>query len=84
MQLSIVTLNYNKSYLTVSCMKSLYAQFRDEFEKGDLELLIVDNASPDDSVENLKKTLHKEGYKNIHLIENKHNDGFGKGCNLGA
>lgn len=84
MILSIVTLNYNKSHLTVACMESLYNFFHKEFADGIFELIIVDNASPDNSVENLQKTIKDAGYKNVHLIDNKSNDGFGKGCNIGA
>lgn len=84
MILSIVTLNYKKVDLTLNCIKSLYAQFGEKFENNTIELIIVDNASGDGSAEVLKKTIHKEKYKNIHVFANSGNAGFGKGCNLGA
>jgi GT2 family glycosyltransferase len=82
MLLSVVTLNYKKPQLTISCMKSLYEQLGKEFEKGEIELLIVDNASGDDSVQVLQKEI--KPYKHVSLIISRENGGFGKGCNLGA
>ncbi len=84
MVLSIITLNYKKVDLTINCIKSLYAQFGEKFGNNTIELIIVDNASGDGSVEVLKKTIHQEKYKNIHVSANSENAGFGKGCNLGA
>ena len=84
MVLSIITLNYKKVDLTLNCIKSLYAQFGEKFGNNTIELIIVDNASGDDSVETLNKTIHQEKYKNIHVSANSENAGFGKGCNLGA
>ncbi len=82
MFLSIVTLNYKKPQLTISCLESLQEQFAEEFEKGEMELIIVDNASGDDSVRVLEKEVKK--YKHVKLIAHKENAGFSKGCNLGA
>lgn len=84
MLLSIVTLNYKKVDLTINYIKSLYTQLDEKFENNTMELIMVDNASGDDSVELLKKILHKEKYKNIQVLANFKNEGFGKGCNLGA
>jgi len=84
MIVSIVTLNYKKKELTIACMQSLYQEFKEEFERGLLELIIVDNASDDGSVEELRKEIHTKKYKNVTLIPNKTNSGFGSGCNIGA
>lgn len=84
MLLSIVTLNYNKSHLTVSCLVSLHQQFEKELAHGEIEVIVVDNASPDNSAEVLREEIKKKAYKNVHLIANSENAGFGKGCNLGA
>jgi N-acetylglucosaminyl-diphospho-decaprenol L-rhamnosyltransferase len=84
MLLSIVTLNYKKKELTIACMESLYKQFRKEFENDQLELIIVDNDSQDDSVPVLRKEIKEKKYKNINLIANPTNSGFGAGCNTGA
>lgn len=84
MLLSIITLNYKKSHLTLACMASVYEQYKKEFVNNEMEFIIVDNDSGDDSVSILKDAIKKEGYKNFHVIANTENAGFGKGCNLGA
>ena len=84
MFISIVTLNFKKSELTIACMNSLYEQFNKEFENGTIELIIVDNASGDNSVEVLNNEIKKKHYKSMQLIPNKNNSGFGAGCNFGA
>lgn len=84
MLLSIVTLNYKKKELTIACMESLYKQFRKEFEDDSMELIIVDNDSQDDSVPTLRKEIKEKKYKNVHMIANPSNSGFGAGCNTGA
>jgi GT2 family glycosyltransferase len=84
MVLSIVTLNYKKKELTVSCMESLYAQFQQEFMQDKIELIIVDNDSQDDSVDVFNQQITNKGYKNMQVIANDVNSGFGAGCNKGA
>jgi GT2 family glycosyltransferase len=82
MLLSIITLNYKKPHLTLACLESLYEQFGDEFEKGNVELLIVDNASGDDSVAVLRQATSDK--RHVKIIANEENAGFSAGCNLGA
>jgi GT2 family glycosyltransferase len=65
-------------------MDSLYAQFSQEFAQDKMELIIVDNDSQDDSVTVLNQTIIAKGYKNIQVIANDVNSGFGAGCNKGA
>lgn len=84
MLLSIVTLNYKKPDLTLACMASLYEQFHEDFEANLMELIIVDNDSQDNSVERLHDVIKKEKYKNVQVIANRENGGFGKGNNIGA
>ena len=84
MLVSIVTLNYKKPELTINCVFSLWKQFKKEFENNDLELIIIDNASGDNSKELIEKEIKEKKYKNIKFIESGVNGGFGKGCNLGA
>lgn len=84
MLLSIITLNYKKPTLTINCIASLYEQFSQEFQADKLEVIIVDNDSRDDSVEKIGEDIKKNHYKNVRLIANNENGGFGKGCNTGA
>lgn len=84
MLLSIVTLNYKKADLTFSCMASLYEYLAKEFETNSVELIVVDNDSQDGSVATLRQAIKKNHYKNMQVIPNRENAGFGKGCNIGA
>jgi len=79
-KLSIVTLSYNTRDLTLACLNSIVSQYRNELEKKEIEIIVVDNNSQDDSpdaISNLK-------IPNLTLIKSRENLGFGKGCNLGT
>jgi hypothetical protein len=80
MELSIIILNYNTKDLTIECINAIVEQYKPELEKEQFEIVLVDNASSDDSLEAIKK-LKINGLK---LVESKENLGFSKGCNLGA
>jgi len=84
MTLSIITLNYKKPHVTLNCLSSLYEHYHKAFEDGNIEVILVDNDSQDDSVSVLRKAIKDNHYSHIQLIENKENGGFAKGCNLGA
>lgn len=84
MILSIVTLNYKKKDLTATCIDSLHKQYAQQIANNELEILVVDNASGDDSVPYLKDFVKNNKYKNTHIIAHTENAGFGKGCNIGA
>jgi hypothetical protein len=84
MILSIITLNYKKPELTISCISSLNEQFAKELAHGEIEIVVVDNDSQDDSVKQIEKTIKENDYKHVHIIANDKNAGFGAGCNLGA
>lgn len=84
MLLSIVTLNYKKPDLTISCINSLHEQFAAEFKDNQIEVIIVDNDSQDDSVAAIRDEIKKKHFLNMHVIANPTNSGFGAGCNVGA
>lgn len=84
MKLSIILLNYKRKELTLACVDSICQQFKKELENDIFEIIIADNHSQDDSITFLKAKVKEKGYKNIHLIINTENLGFGKGCNSGA
>jgi len=73
---SIVILNYNTPEFTINCIESI----KENTAAGSYEIIVVDNASMDDSVE-LLQNIPKE-YK-VNLIVSKRNLGFSGGCNLG-
>lgn len=75
MQLSVIILNYNVRYFLELCLKSV----QKSIENFDAEIIVIDNNSPDDSCEMVKKM-----FPDVILIENKENLGFPKGNNIGV
>ena len=73
MKYSIIIVNYNGGTLLDECI-----DFVLKTEKNDFEIILVDNASHDNS--HLKA---KKKFPNIHLITNKKNLGFCEGNNVG-
>lgn len=75
MQLSVIILNYNVRYFLHHCILSVQKAL-----KGiDAEIIVVDNASSDDSC-----SMVKQLFPEIILIENQENIGFPKGNNIGV
>lgn len=72
---SVLIVNFNAGNYAKACIKSLLNQSNIK-----LEIIVVDNASVDDSVNELKNTFGKK----ITLIECKENLGFGRANNLAA
>jgi len=76
MDLSIVIVNYNTKEITADCLDSLKKN-----TKGiDCEVIVVDNNSSDGSIPMLRKRAKR---KEIILIANNENLGFGKANNMG-
>lgn len=75
MQLSVIILNYNVRYFLEQCVLSV----QKALEGIDGEIIVIDNASSDDSCE-----MMKTKFPHIKLIENKDNLGFPKGNNIGV
>lgn len=73
MEVSILIVNYNTKDLILKCLRSIY----DKTSGVEYEVIIVDNASSDDSV----KTIRAE-FPQIVMIENHENIGFGRANNL--
>lgn len=79
-ELCIVLLNYRTPNLTIDCLESLVAQ------AGELgaEIVVVDNCSPDSSVEVISSWISKSLYSDhIHLVCSTKNGGFASGNNIG-
>jgi len=69
---SVIVLNWNNSKDLEVCLNSLKKQ-----TYSDYEVIVVDNASTDNSIEIIKK------FPKFRLIQNKKNYGFAKGNNIG-
>lgn len=68
-----VVLNWNNWQTTSRCIKSLLS-----CQEKNLDIIVVDNASDDDSVSKLQELFPKISY-----LINTENYGFAKGCNFG-
>jgi hypothetical protein len=75
MDVSIIIVNYNTKDLTINCVKSIYASKT----RYSFEIIIVDNASSDGSVESIRSLFPK-----VRIIENKQNIGFARANNQAA
>lgn len=76
MDVSIVIVSFNTKQLLDDCLNSVYTSL-----KGsgiDEEIIIVDNASIDGSIDMVKKK-----YPKVQLLANKENAGFGRANNQG-
>ncbi len=72
---SIIIINYNTPELTAKLLNSIHKYC----DKDDFEIILIDNASTDSSVEKIRNE-----FPEIKLIENKRNLGFAKAANQGA
>lgn len=70
---SIIILNYNAGKLLLECVESVF-----DTNYGNLEVIIVDNASKDES-----HKICKQKFNKIRLIENEKNLGYCEGNNVG-
>lgn len=75
MQLSVIILNYNVKFFLQHCILSVQKALNDI----DSEIIVVDNASADDSCAMIKRL-----FPEVILIENQENTGFPKGNNIGV
>ncbi len=75
-KVSIIILNFKQKELTVNCVKSVLKQ-----KHKNIEIILVDNASKDGSLELFKKTFGKN--KKVKIIGSKKNTGYTGGNNLG-
>ena len=73
-QISIIIVSYNTEKLLFNCIKSIY----DSIHNLEIEIIVVDNASMDNSVE-----IIRENFPKVKLINSNLNVGFGPANNIG-
>ena len=73
--LSVIVLSYNTKDLLRNCLQSIFASETDHYS---VEVIVVDNASNDGSVQIVEREFPK-----VKLIQSKKNLGFSGGNNLG-
>lgn len=77
-QISIIILNWNGWQDTLECLESLV-----KISYPNYEVMVIDNASQDNSVKKIKEWKKKRLIKKFSLIENDKNYGFAEGNNIG-
>lgn len=78
--LAVIILNYGTSDLVVDCLSALAP----EVEGTARCAVVVDNASPDDSVEKIESAIKAHGWASwVQLVRSARNDGFSAGNNQG-
>jgi len=82
MDVSIIIVNYNSGKFLHDCLQSLQTNISEEVS---YEVIVVDNASSDDSLAMIQSVNFKDQIKGMHLeiIVSKENLGFSKANNLG-
>jgi len=78
MKASIIIVGYRGEKYLSNCLNSL---LKLDFPKEDYEIIYVDNASPDRSLEIIKSFQNQ--FKNLRIIKSEKNLGFAGGNNLG-
>jgi len=76
--LSIIIVNFNTKFFLGECLKSITNSVKDNYE---IEIIVIDNASSDGSIEEL--TSLKTKLKNLKIILNEKNLGFAAANNAG-
>lgn len=79
--LSVIVLSYNTKDLTKRCLLSVIDNYEEDIDKGKIELILADNGSGDETVEEIRRSKFLEKIK---IVENGKNYGFGKGNNLAS
>ena len=74
LNVSIIIPHWNNVDILSDCLESISS-----IKLSNFEIIIVDNASADHSVDWIKSN-----YPNVNLIENDKNYGYAGGCNIGA
>ncbi|HSA84345.1 MAG TPA: glycosyltransferase, partial [Patescibacteria group bacterium] len=82
--LSIIILNYNTKALTLDSIASIEKNYKNEVISGNFELIVVDNASSDESVAAFREYKKTSKIRTFHVVANEKNSGFSGGNNKGV
>jgi GT2 family glycosyltransferase len=82
-QLSIIIVNYNLSQEIRKCLHSILEQINSD-NATDFEIIVIDNNSPDRSIETLSDEFLTNYSNYVHFYFLNENKGFGTGNNFGV
>lgn len=80
MKLSVIIVSYNVKYYLEQCVRSVIRSA----EHMDYEILIIDNASSDETVSYLMLRFPEWEYPQVKIIANLRNIGFGRANNMAS
>lgn len=78
-RIAAVILNYRTPDMVVACLESVLPELDPQLDA----VVVVDNASGDDSVEKLERAIAERGWGRVELVVSARNGGFAAGNNLG-
>lgn len=78
-ELAVIIVSYNTKELTENCLNSIFGATK---PTGGLQIIVVDNASRDDSLKMLRRLKRK--HPELTVIASPKNAGFAKANNLGV
>ncbi len=81
--LSIIILNYNTKKFTLEAIESIEKNYLKDVKSGNFEVIVTDNASPDNSLQAFKEYAKKTKIASFHVVDNGGNIGFAAGNNTG-
>lgn len=79
-RIAVVVLNYRTPDLVLACLETVVAELDPERDR----VVVVDNASADDSAARIREALRERGLAAVQLIESPTNEGFAAGNNVGV
>src|SRR5882762_11082599 len=82
--LSIIILNYNTKKITLEAIESIEKNYSKETASGQYEVIVTDNASPDNSLQAFREYKNITKIKTFHVVDNGGNIGFAAGNNKGV
>lgn len=76
-------LNWCNSDITIGCIRSVIADAITLIGRIDVQIVVVDNASTDDSAIHIKRFIAQTEQHEVHFIESTRNGGYAAGNNIG-
>lgn len=82
MNISICILNWQAAPLTLQCLKYILRLDNINSASQQVDIIIVDNGSQDDSARQINSFINTSSFKRFHFIQSTENKGYASGNNL--
>ena len=80
-EIAIILINFNSSSYTINCVNSI---IENTSTSTDFQIIVIDNCSEKEDFNQLKKYYQSSDFKDLKLVRNNINVGFGAGNMLGV